>query len=136
MTDDYDTPEQREIDRGRGYRKAREIHPSKRAQERYSLAEYPCERCKSEGLPHLINNSSEFYWHHQPPGWGRSGCPRFGDSMHCGNRPRSGTAVSLWKTHRSTWQKVACTEDEYLKTQTAVEEKGADGHAIWTGIRR
>ncbi len=133
---DYDTSEQREIDRARGYRTQRKILPSKRVQERYPLAQYPCDRCEKEGVPHLIDAECEFYWHHQPPGYRRSGCPRFGDSEFCGNKPRRGTAVSLWKTNRRTMRKVLCTEEEYLKNQQAVEEKGSDGYAIWYGVDR
>lgn len=130
-----DTHLKREAARKRGYRSHREdgeITPSERAQERYPLADYPCERCADpkQGLPHLVDNGSEFYWHHQheAASW-RSGCPRFGDSKHCGNYPRPGTATSLFKTMlNANYHKInpPRDEDEYLKAQEAVEKHGAD----------
>lgn len=134
-----ETPEERDEARTRGYR-LRELLPSQRAQERYPLEKYPCDRCANpkEGLPHLVDNGSEFYWHHQhdPPGSSaRSGCPRFGDSEHCGNRPRPGTATSLWVKKLGgppNYSKLypARTEEEYLAAFRAVEEDGADDDRV------
>lgn len=123
-----ETLQEREGARKRGYRN-RTLHPSKRAQERYPIEEFPCSRCADpkEGLPHLVDNGSEFYWHHQheaPGSSARSGCPRFGDSDRCGNRPRPGTATSLWKGKCQGWR--MRTEDEYQKALKSVEENGAD----------
>lgn len=125
MTGSHDTPETREEARARGYRD-REVLPSKRAQERYPLSEFPCERCEKEGLPHLVDNGCEFYWHHQeePPGnTSRSGCPRFGGQF-CGSRPKPGTATSLFKKSLKGYP--VRTEEEYLEAQRKVEEFGAD----------
>lgn len=132
-----DTPETREEARQRGYRDRRldgDIHPSKQAQERYPLDEYPCDRCAdpNEGLPHLIDNGSEFYWHHQhdaPGSSRRSGCLRFGRSEHCGGEPRPGTATSLFLrvlNSNGNWIYMPRTEEEYLEAQRAVEEQGAN----------
>lgn len=68
--------------------------PTEYAQQRYPLSKYPCGKCAgSWGLPRLVDNSSEFYWHHvHPVGKGRAGCPRFGRSDFCGTDPRPGTA--------------------------------------------
>ena len=137
MADKYDTPEQREIDRERDYRERREIYPSKRVQERYSLAEYPCGRCEKMGPPHLVDNGWEFYWEHQPEGSGRSGCPRFskgrdGNDYSFSLRPRTGTATSLWMTEKKAYRNRVSTEAEYIETLEAVEN-GADGHAIRRG---
>ena len=104
------------------------IEPSVKAQERYPLSEYPCKRCEQEGLPHLVDNGCEFYWEHQeePPGnTSRSGCPRFGGAR-CGDRPKPGTATSLFKKAMKGYP--ARTEEEYLRAQENVEERGADDH--------
>ena len=73
------------------------VHPNKAAQRRYPLSGYPCERCEGEALPHLVDNSSEFYWEHQHDETGmssaRSGCPRFNDGGHFTSTPREKTAV-------------------------------------------
>jgi len=127
MRDSHDTPETREAARARGYR-LRDVLPSEKAQERYPLSEYPCSRCEKEGLPHLVDNGSEFCWEHQhdPPGSSaRSGCSRFGRSALCGSRPRPGTATSLFR-QKIDGRHVARTEEEYLQAQEAVEECGAD----------
>ena len=139
-----DTLETRETARKRGYRNNRvdgDILPSERAQERYPLAEYPCERCADprQGLPHLTDNGSEFYWHHQheAASW-RSGCPRFGPDQHCGSRPRPGTATSLFKKMLNLSYDViypARTEDEYLHAQEDVEVHGADDASARNKIR-
>lgn len=69
-------------------------HPTAEAQARYPLAEYPCAQCVSIGLPQLVDNSSEFYWHHvHPESRARSGCARFGTTEFCGSIPRRGTAA-------------------------------------------
>lgn len=133
MTDDYDTPQQREIDRRRDYRE-RVMNPSQRAQERYPIDEYPCRRCETQALPHLADNGSEFFWEHQHPEIGASGrsfCPRFGGDEHFG-KPRPGTATSLWMTEKKTCRHRACTEEEYLETFQAVQD-GADGYGIRKG---
>lgn len=68
------------------------VFPDEAAQSAYPLSSHPCERCSGEGLPHLVDNLSEFYWEHQhkPPGSSvRSLCPRF----NLGTRAREGTAV-------------------------------------------
>lgn len=134
-----DTKEHREEARRRGYRLHPDVHPSQRAQERYPLAEYPCERCETQALPHLIDSGgTEFYWHHQHPELGasnRSGCPRFGWSKHAGARPRPGTATSLFRRpslERVEW--VARTEGEYEAAQEAVEKRGADDGAKRQGL--
>lgn len=131
-----DTPQTRRAARARNYRHPQQdgfIFPSEKAQERYPVDQYPCSRCTNpkEGLPHLIDNGSEFYWHHQhkkPGSSARSGCPRFG-GLFCGDVPRPGTATSLFEvklTHTARKIYVARSEKEYLAAQQAVEEEGAD----------
>lgn len=123
-----DTPQSREEARARGYRLRRSVHPSPKAQERYPIADFPCDRCAREGLPHLVDNSSgaygsEFYWEHHPEDSGRSGCTRFGHASQpgFGLRPRPGTATSLfWRRGGSR------NEAEYLAAQTRVEDEGFD----------
>lgn len=117
-----ETAEERQAARMRGYRE-RVLGPSEEAQKRYPLEDFPCGRCERDGLPHLVNNRSGFYWEHGPGG-GRSGCPRFGDSEFCGNHPRAGTATSLWWGRRDEWH--PRTEEEYLRAFQATEEQGAD----------
>lgn len=119
----YDTPEQRQIDRERDYRKRREIYPSQRAQSRYPSADHPCSGCDRQGPPHLVDNGSEFYWEHHAKGFGRGHCEQFGRGR---GHPRPGTATSLWRLNRRTWQMIPRTEEEYLAAQKAVEEDGAD----------
>lgn len=78
------------------YLKRGTVFPDDAAQARYPLADYPCRRCEREGLPHLVDNPSEFYWEHQhelPGSSARSGCLRFGNTAHCDGKPRPGTAV-------------------------------------------
>lgn len=117
-----------------------EIHPSAKAQDRYPLDEYPCERCANpdEGLPHLIDHGSEFYWHHQhkhPGGSWRSGCPRFGVNKFCGSHPRAGTAASRFKRQRGTNNHIPRTDAEYEAAVKAVEERGADDALIRDGVQ-
>lgn len=70
--------------------------PSESAQQRYPLSEFPCRYCEAWGLPHLVDNSSEFYWHHVHPRSGaRAGCARFGYTDCCGSDPRDGTATPV-----------------------------------------
>lgn len=72
------------------------VYPNALMSKRYPLEKFPCERCEKEGLPHLVDNRSEFYWEHQHYEEGgssaRSGCPRFGETPHFGAQPRPGTA--------------------------------------------
>ena len=130
MVTTAETPEEREAAIKRGYRE-RKLLPSERAQERYPIDEYPCGRCANpkEGLPHLVDSGSEFYWHHQhdPPGSSaRSGCPRFGTSEFCGAPPRAGTATSLWWGKLQNWR--PRTEEEFQKASHGVEEEGHDDY--------
>lgn len=91
-----ETPEDRDRSRVRGYRDG--LMPSKEAQERYPVSEYPCPRCEKGDLPYLADHGgSEFCWEHRA---GRLGCARFGTTQW-GDRPRPGTATSLW-VHFST----------------------------------
>ena len=73
------------------------VRPSEEAQALYPLDKYPCSRCADpkEGLPHLVDNASEFYWEHQHEETGssaRTSCLRFNKSHWYG--PRNGTAVA------------------------------------------
>ena len=76
--------------------------PGAAAQEQYPLEQYPCRRCAKEGLPHLVDNGSEFYWEHQheaPGSSARSCCSRFGTDELRG-KPREGTAVSQFASRK------------------------------------
>lgn len=103
-----------------------------KAQERYPLEKYPCRWCADQELPHLVDNGSEFYWHHYHPHLGRSGCSRFGSSQFCGDNPRRGTATSLFlkKMQNGSIFYEARSEEEYLKAQRDVEEHGADDNRV------
>jgi hypothetical protein len=91
-----ETPEDRDRSRRRGYRDG--LTPSRAAQERYPVSDFPCPRCEAGDLPYLADHGgSEFYWEHRA---GRFGCARFGTDSR-GERPRAGTATSLW-IHFST----------------------------------
>ena len=73
------------------------VFPSDQAQARYPLYQFPCSLCARKGLPHLVDNSAEYYWEHQHDGGGRAGCPRFGRGVGlCGTAPRPGTATPTY----------------------------------------
>ena len=117
------------------------LTPSAVVQILYPLEDYPCTRCGKDGLPWLVDHGgSEFGWEHGPDG-GRSGCTRFGDSQHCGCRPRPGTATSLWlaiatgvlpgqdgvRTRYRTR-----TPEQYERAVQAVEKGWGDTHLdVW-----
>jgi hypothetical protein len=71
------------------------VYPSEEAQALCPPSKYPCRRCEDEHLPHLVDNTVEFYWEHRHPEIGksnRSECGRF-------NRydiPREGTATATY----------------------------------------
>lgn len=87
------------------------VFPSEAAQARYPLTEFPCRRCEREGLPHLVDNSSEYYWEHQherPGSSARSGCPRFGRAVNLSpSTPRPGTAKPTYYQgwHRTRFER-------------------------------
>lgn len=128
-----DTPETRDEARKKDYR-GRDVGPSKAAQERYPLSDYPCSRCSNpnEGHPHLVDNGSEFYWHHQhesPGSSHRSGCTRFGGQF-CGDAPRPGSATSLWYQRGWLSQLEPRTEEQYLKAKHEAERRGGDDYRL------
>lgn len=119
-----------------------EINPSAKAQGRYPIDKFPCSRCANpnEGLPHLIDNGPEFYWHHRhdrPGSSMRSGYPRFGASDLCGAMPKAGTAASRYKRDRGGYSRnhVLRSDEEYAKAVEAVEERGADDAWQRDGLR-
>jgi len=124
------TPESREEARERGYC-LRDLKPSEKAQERYPLDKFPCDRCETQALPNLTDNGCEFNWEHQHADLGfsnRSECKRFGGSF-IGTNPKPGTATSLFLSKLTADARryyPARTEEEYLKAQYEVEENGAD----------
>lgn len=68
------------------------VYPSDEVQARYPLAEHPCADCENVHLPHLVDNSVEFYWEHQWKGGARSVCKRFMN----GRAPHEDTATPTY----------------------------------------
>lgn len=81
-----------------GYLQRGTVFPTVEVQKTYPLDRFPCSRCELEGLPHLVDNSSEFYWEHQhqhPGSSARSFCLRF----NSGRRVRKDTAQPTYYRH-------------------------------------
>lgn len=69
------------------------VFPSEAVQAAFPLDQFPCKRCARGELPHLVDNSSEFYWEHQTEeNSNRDACTRFGSGNLLGDMPRRGTA--------------------------------------------
>lgn len=78
----------------RGYRDG--LTPPADIQALFPIEKFPCPRCAGGDLPYLVDHGgSEYSWEHRGA---RYGCSRFGTATRglCGERPRKGTATSLW----------------------------------------
>ena len=77
------------------------VYPSGASRRRYPIEDFPCARCEYEHMPHLVDNSSEFYWEHQWKGSGRMECPRFNRRLSGGDVPKEGTAHPVYYCGRN-----------------------------------